>query len=648
MHVSFSFDPGFTSLMERLKSKYPNSIFEIDGISDQQLDISEFSKSFFQTDVVADSSIDENANVDSNSVIVYNHEAYKPIFRLNSYYLLWKRMKKLLGKESADQVLEAQISGDIYINDSHGIGSGSPYCFNYATYDIHLQGLPMIDKITSVPPKHLLAFKSQVEQFVIIAANSTLGATGLADLLLTLSFYVKKIIETKRDSHFEFKDEKNCWEYIKQNLISLIYTFNQPMRSAQSPFTNISLFDRYFLESLGSDMIFSDGSRLDIEIVQKLQRLFLETMNEEMDRTPITFPVVTACFSRNGSVGVRDNEFLQLIAENNLKYGFINIYCGKTSTLSSCCRLRSETDNEYFNAFGSGSSKIGSLGVVTINLPRIAVKTKEKGLFIKEAVRLADLASKVNLVKRSIVRERIENGNHPLYSLGFADLNRQYSTVGVIGLSEALNFMGTDILQPEGEEVLADVLKALDATIKRHESTYAAPHNLELVPGESLAVKLAKKDRILGYNNKYTFYSNQIVPLYSSIDIIDRMVLQSRFDSLFSGGSIAHINLEQRLEDVETMKSIIDMAAGFGVVYWAVNYLLQRCQRGHMSIGKDRICQMCGEKITDRFTRVVGFLANTKNWNEIRREVDFPSRHFYDGIGCSESEESRELSLLER
>jgi len=414
-----------------------------------------------------------------------------------------------------------------------------------------------------------------------------------------------------------------------------------------SPFTNVSVYDRYFLESLAKDMIFIDGSRLDIDIAQKVQKLFLEIMNEEMRRTPITFPIVTACFSRNGTVGVRDSEFLDLIARNNLEYGFINMYCGKTSTLSSCCRLRSEADNEYFNAYGSGSSKIGSLGVVTLNLPRIAYESKDETLFIERAVELAELASQINMVKRSIIRERIENGNHPLYHYGFADLNRQYSTTGLNGIAEALEILGFDVMESKGQEFLKVFLSRMNDETADHQKKYSAPHNIEMVPGESLSVKLAKKDKILGMNTKYHFYSNQLIPLSRSVNVLDRMVLQSKFDDLFSGGSIAHINLEQRIDNVETMKAIIDLAAGFGIVYWAVNYMINRCKKNHLSVGRGDVCQICGEEITDKFTRVVGFLANTKNWNETRRNYDFNSRFFYREGDLLLEMEKKEVELKE-
>lgn len=226
------------------------------------------------------------------------------------------------------------------------------------------------------PPKSLNAFLRQVEQFTVYAANSTLGATGLADLLIVVSRYVDDILTTGYDHHVKIGKAPRVWTYVKESLTSLIYTLNWEFRGNQSPFTNVSVYDRLFLEQLVPAYLIG-GTAPDIETVEKVQDLFLDAYNETLARTPITFPVVTACFSAGqGSDDARtiqDEAFLKKIARHNLKYGFINIYCGESSTLSSCCRLRSSiSDLGYSNTFGAGSTKIGSLGVVTLNLPRLA------------------------------------------------------------------------------------------------------------------------------------------------------------------------------------------------------------------------------------------------------------------------------------
>ncbi len=176
MDINFSYEEEFTKLMEELSDHYPDEIKEIEGIG-KDLDINHFAENFFKSNVTTDVSIDDNANVTDNSVISYRIESKKPVAKLNSFYMLWKELENEFGLEEANEIIERQYRGDIYINDFHGIGGALPYCFNYSTYDIMLKGLPMVKKIKSKPPKHLYSFKSQVEQFTVIASNSTLGAT---------------------------------------------------------------------------------------------------------------------------------------------------------------------------------------------------------------------------------------------------------------------------------------------------------------------------------------------------------------------------------------------------------------------------------------------------------------------------------------
>lgn len=631
MYLKITYDQEFDDLMMYLKGKYPQKLFDLDGIG-EQTDMSKFSKKFFSSNTTADVSVDANANVDDISVIIYNTELPKPFFKLNSYYVLWKELKRLYDLQTANEIIEMQLTGDIYIHDFHGVAGGLPYCFNYSTYDILTKGLPMVKKIKSHPPKHLYAFKSQLEQFTIIASNSTLGATGLADMLVVMSYFVKNILETKTDAHFKFKTEKDCWTYVKENLISFVYTINQPMRANQSPFTNVSIYDKYFLEKLSQDYIFPDGSSPDIKIIQKLQEIYLDIMNEEMERTPVTFPVTTACFSIDKEKNIQDEKFLNFIANKNKKFGFINIYCGDSSTLSSCCRLRSEQDNEYFNSFGSGSSKIGSLGVCSINFPRIAIKNQNNEQdFFNELTKYIDICAKVNNAKRHIVKKRIDNGNHPLYTLGFMDLSKQYSTVGVNGLNEAVEIMGYSILNEDGQNFALQVMDTINAQNKKHQKAYKAPHNCEQVPGENMSIKMAQKDRLLKYQDKYSIYSNQFIPLTTKADMLDRMKLQGLFDKHFSGGAICHINVDTPIEDEDKIKNLIRQAAKMGIVYWAINYNLQECENGHMSVGRQELCNICGGKIENNYTRVVGFLTCTKNWHKVRRDIDYPNRQFYKG-----------------
>ncbi len=654
-----SYQPQFKELMVELTEKYGEEIFEANGIG-SQLDISAMSKKFFKSITTADASVDANANVSDKSVISHRIEMTKPVQLVNSYYRLWKELKNNRGLEYANSIIEAQISGRIYVNDFTGLSSGMPYCFNYSTFDTANMGIPSVfdGRGGSKPPKSLMAFLGQIELFSLIAGNSTLGATGLADLLIVLAIYMDKILKTREDAHFiiakdseqdPFRADENAWQYLESILTGFVYRLNQPYRGSQSLFSNVSVYDRFFLENMIENyQLEIDGEIYSaiLENVKKVQDIYLNIMNKEMERKPLTFPVTTACFATDDNDKIMDQEFKLYIAEKNLKFGFINIYAGKSSTLSSCCRLRSEQDNEYFNSFGSGSTKIGSLGVCTGNLPQLAFQIKMNNWgasyinareeFLIELKQLVIDCQEVNQAKRNIINRTIKAGAQPLYDFGYMDIKRQYSTLGVVGLYEALQILGLDIKSEEGQEYVLKILDVINIANKELQKRFKAPHNCEQIPAENVAVKLAKKDKLLNYNDRYELYSNQFIPLVDRTNMLDRITLQGKFDKYFSGGAICHINVQQEITDSNTMADLIESCAKQGVVYFAVNYVLQECEDGHMSVGNVELCPYCGKKIIGKYTRVVGFLTKVENWIKERRESDFPNRQFYNGIDGNE------------
>lgn len=483
MYFKIGWDEDFDQLMMSLWARYGKNMFTLDGIG-EQMDLHKMAKTFFKTKgAMADLSVDANANVASRSVIDWNFEFPKPLQRYNSYYLLWRTMKETFSLEEANKAIEMQLSGDIYINDFVDIGR--PYCFNFSTYDVALNGLSMSSRMSIKPPKSLASFIRQIEQFTVYAANSTLGATGLADFLIVCALYVQRLRNRPdtvdyQDGHIVIEDVN---EYVSELLTSFIYTLNWEFRGNQSPFTNISVYDRHFLEKMCHDYKLFNVEA-DIETVEMVQMLFLDAMNNELRRTPLTFPVTTACFSTDKNNKIQDKEFQRMIAEANLEFGFINYYMGKTSTLSSCCRLRSDADNEYFNSFGAGSTKIGSLGVVTINLPRWATKwekrSNEEALLTLED--LGDVCCKINHCKRLIIKDRIKRGAMPLYDLGHMDLKKQYSTIGFNGLAEAIEIRGYDILSEDGQDNVELILKSLNEVNNHWQKVFKSPHNMEQVP----------------------------------------------------------------------------------------------------------------------------------------------------------------------
>lgn len=625
MIIEYSFDDRFKKLWKSLdRMNYSHELRNLDGVG-EQLDLSEFSRKFFsKKQATADVSVDSNANIDKTTVLHYNNEIAKPLGRMNSYYLLWKYGSLLFNEDITKDIIKKQFTKEIYINDFSNYQAA--YCFNFSCMDIVCHGIDFAGQTVSKPAKHLSSFVGHMIAFLTYASNQIAGAVGLADFLICVSWYVEKLLKDHP------KVPKNYLiSQIKQELQGFIYQANQPFRgSLQAPFSNFSIYDDVFLTQLCSEYIFPDNSKVKKETVKEIQNLYLDIMNETLEKTPITFPVTTACFATGENEDILDKDFLNLIAEKNLSKGFINIYAGKTSSLSSCCRLRSDRKQEFFNSFGSGSTKIGSIGVVTLNLPRLAYESKTKEQFLERVKENAEAASRINHIKRYLLNKRIKNGYLPLYSLGYMNLNQQYSTCGINGVYESVIEMGNDVLDSEGQQLIKEILTTINDVNEKQEKKYKTPHNCEQTPSESSAVKLAQADKILGLQTKYHLYSNQFIPLTSEADIYDRIQIQGKFDQYMTGGAICHLHFIDQINDRGFMCKVIEESVKAGVVYHAINYNLQRCETGHITVGKNKNCPICNSLIVSNYIRVVGFLTDVSNWNKTRREQDYPIRQFYN------------------
>lgn len=518
-------------------------------------------------------------------------------------------------------------------------------CYNYSTLDTAHKGIPVgIDAEKSEPTKYLNTFFEHLQLFSIHCGSSSLGAVGLADLLLTVSAYVKRILTVQGDQHVHFATEEDCWTYVKEKLTNFIYFLNQPNRIVQSLFSNVSIYDDNFLDTMIEFyFIDADGNTYFAEkdIVKRVQKIFLETMNEIMERRLITFPVVTACFSLNDERDIQDEEFLKWVLETDKKFRFVNLYAGATSTLSSCCRLRSDKTNKYMNSLGSGSSRIGSAGVVTQNLQRLAAMSD--GNIDKFKQMLADnirMSQRINGVKRGIIQKAIDEKMFPLYNLGYVDLKTQYSTTGVVGLYEALQTLGHDIKTEEGEALAEDILKFINTITDEMSDELKAPCNVEQIPAENVAVKLAKKDKLLGYNDKYDIYSNQYIPLKDmDADMFTRVRLVAHLDKYMSGGSILHININEDVADTDTFVELAKVMYKMGVVYFAFNKLLAFCNDCDTTFTTNKetfdanevTCPKCGSHNTECALRIVGFIRKFRSWSS-ERQAEGKQRKFYHSL----------------
>jgi anaerobic ribonucleoside-triphosphate reductase len=297
--------------------------------------------------------------------------------------------------------------------------------------------------------------------------------------------------------------------------------------------------------------------------------------------------------------------------------------------LSSCCRLRNDTNQtkEYTNSFGAGGVSIGSHRVVTLNLPHIAFESEDDKEFFKKLEYNIRGAQDILDVHRKIIAENIDRGKLPLYAHGFMHLNKQFSTIGFIGINEACEIQGYDITHEDGTNFAKRILDKINQLNEQRTKEDGHIRNVEQIPGESAAVALAKKDKILFTDHKYKMYANQYIPLWKNVDVHDRILAQGTFDSQCGGGAICHLNVTDSLTSNQ-MKTLIASAAKSGCIYYAVNIAQCRCCTcGKLFIGKfDK--SPCHDAEVIRYLRVVGFLTAVDNWMPERRE-GYKKRQFY-------------------
>lgn len=624
MNIKMSFDDRFSYRLNELRDKYGDAVFSILGISDDKLDINEYSKKFFKNkSAVADVSVDANANVSDRSVCSYEYEYPKAIQKLNGIYLIWKKMtdNPNFGIKKANKALELVISGALKIHDLHHIVM--PYCYAYDSDCIVQKGLPYINNIKITQPKHVLSYINLHIQFIAYSSNQTAGAVGLPSFFVYLDWFCRK---DWGENYLETHAEE-----LGQNLQSFIYSCNYPFRGSQSSFTNISIFDRYFLNHLFGNTYYPDMSQPNFDSIMNLQKFYARLFVHMSLEQPFTFPVNTANFYRpDDTKEIQDEEFLRFVSDLNCHNGCFNIYSGPLSAISSCCRLRSITDNvkEYTNSFGAGGVQIGSHRVVTINLPRISYISSSKDEYIKILESYVSAAQDILDTHREIVADNIERGKLPLYTYGFMNLKKQYSTVGFIGLNEAVEQMGGNIQNDGGLEFAKQIIDKINAMNQKRTKEDGNIRNCEQIPGESAAVDLAKIDKIL-YPDKceYKLYANQFIPLWTNVDVTERIRLQAVFDSKCDGGSIMHANIDSELTK-DQMYDLIKYTCKQGVVYWAINMLQVRCKTcNKLFIGKfDK--SPCHNADVEKYIRVVGFLTPISSWLPERRE-EYEHRQIY-------------------
>lgn len=440
MQIEIKLNSDFERQLEYLKNKYGSDFEYINGLHPSQQDCSEFLNNFVNNDTLADATIDPNANAnhkDIRSFMTEKGKSQDKLFGLNKIFL---EIKKKWGLRTAKNWLEQEFSKGLYLNDA-ATASYFPYCYAVDVSRLATEGLFFLPNYNNKPPKHLTTFLDDIIEFVSFLCNRQSGAVGLPNVIIWSYYFWKKDCE----EGFFIKDKEY---YLRQSFQKLIYRLNQPfLRLDQTAFTNISIFDRHYIEALFGGLEFPDGTfAIDqVEEILECQKTFMEVVSEIRSDQMFTFPVLTySLLYKDGKF--QDEEFARWCSDHNVKWQDSNFFISdNVGVLSNCCRLLSDTSKleGFINSIGGTALSIGSCRVSTINLVRIAYESKmNKNKYLEILKDRVTLDCKALYSMRYILKRNIEKGLLPNYCEGGLELSKQYCTVGILGLYEVMDLFG--------------------------------------------------------------------------------------------------------------------------------------------------------------------------------------------------------------
>lgn len=632
MDITLKLSKDFERCLEDLKKKYGEDFEYINGVHPTQLDFSEFLDKFVSEDTMADATIDPNANARHKDIRSFMTEKGKSEDKLFGLNKIFTEIKKKWGLRTAKQWLEQEFSKGFYLNDS-ATASYFPYCWANDFTRLATEGLFFINGYNNLPPKHLTTYLDDVIEFVSFLSNRQSGAIGMPNVLIWAYYFWKNDVA----NGYYLKDPET---YLRQNFQKLIYRLNQPfLRIDQASFTNVSIFDRPYLEALFGGMEFPDGSfAIDqIEEMLECQKVFMEVVSEIREEQMFTYPILTYSLLYKDGKFV-DEDFARWCSNHNIKWSDSNFFVSdNVGVLSNCCRLLSDTQklDAFINSIGGTALSVGSCRVSTINLVRIAYESKmnkKKYLDILKDRVLLDCKALYSM--RHILKRNIDKGLLPNYQDGAVELDKQFCTIGGIGMYEVMDLFGlinTDEFgnksySDEAVEFTTQILDVINDVKDNFECDFT--FNLEMIPAENCAGVICTADNLLYEQDKYFIYSNQWIPLMEKCTIQEKCRLGHLFDTKCGGGCIAHIDIENRFPNEETAWDMLNYVASQGVIYFAFTTKINVCEDKHASIGTSN-CPICDKPIVDQYARVAGFYTPVSGYQRIRKN-EFNHRKWYN------------------
>lgn len=595
------------------------------------------------------SEIDGNANIQNKNIATLEAELFKSLCTEVNEYRINKKLSELYGAEAPDYIKDLR-SRVFYKHDASAF---KPYCVAVNLYPFMQRGTSTLDRLNTLPPQNIDSFTGQFNNLAFLLSSQFAGAIAFGEFFNVFAYYCTKEWGEdfyKHDSEIVFgsqKKYKTMSEMIEQAFQSIVYTMNQPAgnRSYQSPFTNISYYDKNYWMALFDEFVYPDGTKPSWEAVDYLQKKFMQWFNAERQKCLLTFPVETVAMLSDGN-DIIDKDYKEFVAKMYAAgHSFFTYISDNADSLSSCCRLRNKLDKSEFS-FTSGLTGVatGSKSVITLNLNRIIqnyireykddapipgtiLGTSSYPELAEYISNILDRVYKYHTAYNELLWDLHDNGMMPVYSEGYISLNQQFLTIGINGLNEAAEFVGIKVSDNKAYQTFCNMITSTISEQNRQHEVLKGKHHLkfncEFVPAESLAIKNYNWDKEDGFwvpedRNCYNSYFYK--PDDESISVLEKFRLHGkRYVETLDGGVALHCNLDEHLSKEQYTK-LIEYAVKEGTNYFTFNIPNSQCEScGHISKQPLKQCPECGSDKITWWTRIIGYLRPIKNFSKGRR-----------------------------
>lgn len=658
------------NIIATLKSNYPfingrvkevaDIILKKHGLHEDSFDFVNLFESGLHENI-NDISIDDNANKNEKVFRGYLNELEKSIDKLIGYDVLYRTMKDLYGEKEAKKLTGEMYTYALGLSDSSNVIL--PYCWALDASKLVTVGREF-GVLKSKPAKRVSSYISMLCETIHQMSNHLAGAIAIGSFFLDLAHLM---IYKERRTLNELRTDKRIRKTIENEIQQFIHSINHLSRNgAESPFTNVSIFDRPKLEGLISDDNYSwyfpnhkaistdndlqdkmsneDFKKYVIDYITEIQNLFMDFFEKGdplQNGMPYRFPVATINFSKvkNESTGkfeIQDKEFLKAVCKRDISR--FNIFSSAGTKICSCCRLINDIEMLDFasqsNSLGGGGSiSLGSHRVITINFQRIALECQSFEDYLNILSFRVEEAAKILKAHKLMLLKFTKEGYEPFIANGFINPKRLFSTFGLLGIYEANKTLRQRFDIPEDRDITGEILEYFNTKVNDVSKQYGIIGNIEQIPGESFAVRLAEADKaIYGFGDDYyKLYANQFCPLYEDFTLAEKIKTDGKYNMKLTGGGIVHIQIATQTTPQQN-EQLIKFACAEGCEHFALNRVYSRCKKcGKVYNTKVDKCD-CGAEGDDleRLTRVIGFFTPVSSWGKVRREWEFPRRRFTD------------------